>query len=137
MAINQISEDLNFSYPNFRALKKWLSSVIEIEKLKLGDIVIVFTHDEFVREINFKFLKHDYYTDVITFDYTEGSILNGDIIISIERVKENAKEFGTSFYKELDRVIVHGVLHLTGYNDSDSKEAGIMRERENFHLGNR
>lgn len=134
MAITQISEDFSFSYVNFRSLKKWLLLVIEFEKFKLGDIVIVFTHDEYVRKINYKFLKHDYYTDVITFDYTEGDILNGDIIISIERVKENAQQLGMSFYNELDRVIVHGLLHLAGYKDSSSRESEIMRDRENFYL---
>lgn len=134
MAITQISKDLRFSYPSFRSLKKWLLYVIEFEKFKIGDIVIVFTNDEYVRKINYEFLKHDYYTDVITFDYTEGNILNADIIISIERVKENAKELGTSFNNELDRVIIHGILHLAGYKDSSINDSEIMRERENFYL---
>ena len=85
-------------------------------------------------EKNIQFLKHDTYTDIITFDYCEGDIISGDIFVSVERVTENANKFGVNFENELDRVIIHGVLHLAGYKDKSKEEANTMREKEDFYL---
>jgi rRNA maturation RNase YbeY len=94
----------------------------------------VFTDDESIKDINNEFLKHNYYTDVITFDYSTGSILAGEIYVSIDRVKENAENYGVSFTDELKRVMAHGILHLIGYKDSTGDEKTKMREREDYWI---
>jgi probable rRNA maturation factor len=134
LAIFQTSEESKFSYKKFSFLKKWLYRVIENENFKAGDISIVFTSDEYLLSINREYLDHDYYTDVITFDYSTDRIISGDILISVDRVKENAKLFNVGFIDELDRVILHGVLHLLGYNDADEQDSAIMRSKETEYL---
>ena len=101
----------------------------------LGDISIIFCSDNYILDVNIRYLHHDYFTDVITFDYCEGNKLSGDLFISIDSVRENAIEFGTEFNEELHRVIVHGLLHLIGYDDHTQEDQKVMREKEDYYLG--
>lgn len=112
----------------------WLKKVISAEGKKVGEIVYVFCNDEYLVKKNMQFLNHDMLTDVITFDYCEGKIVNGDILISTERVYENAKLFEVNFLTELQRVMVHGLLHLLGYKDKTKEEVKLMRSKENYYL---
>ncbi len=118
---------------------KWLTKVIESESKVEGDITYIFCDDAYLLELNKKYLQHDTYTDIITFDYTEGDIISGDIFISLERVEDNAQKFEVIFENELQRVMAHGVLHLMGYKDKSSEEAALMRSKEDekiqmFHV---
>lgn len=122
-------------YPGFdifqkRKLKRWISSVIEEEKFTLGNINYSFLSDEELLNINLKFLKHNFYTDIISFDYSKENIISGDIYISIDRIKENSKEFETPFERELERVIIHGVLHFLGFKDKSKTQIANMRKAE-------
>jgi probable rRNA maturation factor len=137
LSISQTSEESKFSYKKFSLLKKWLRRVIENENFRTGDISIVFTSDEYLLSINRQYLEHDYYTDVITFDYSSDRIISGDILISIDRVKENAEIFNVEFKEELDRVILHGILHLLGYNDANDQDISLMRSKESVYLKKR
>ena len=112
----------------------WLKKVIATENKKLGEIVFVFCTDSYLLEKNIQFLKHDTLTDVITFDYCEGDQISGDILISIDRVQENSEIFEVAFLGELDRVMVHGLLHLLGYKDKTKQDAKLMRSKEDFYL---
>ena len=127
-------QDTNFVFKGRRLNSRWLGNVAENEGKKLGDIAVVFCSDEYLLGVNRQFLKHDYYTDIITFDYCEGDILSGDLLISVDSVKDNALHFGASFDEELHRVIVHGLLHLIGYEDHSEEEQKQMREKENQYL---
>lgn len=113
---------------------EWLKNVIEKEGFSLGEICYVFTSDEELWQINLEYLGHDYYTDIITFDYTEDQVLSGDIFISTDRVEENAREFGVQFEEELRRIMVHGILHLMGYRDKTKEEKKLMRLQEESKL---
>lgn len=106
----------------------------ESENFSLGNISIIYCSDSYILDMNEKFLKHDYYTDIITFDYCEGNVLSGDLFISIDSVKDNASSFGATLENELNRVMVHGVLHLMGYDDHTDAEQKIMRSKENEYL---
>jgi rRNA maturation RNase YbeY len=108
--------------------------VAYLEGFEVGNLDYVFVTDDELLEMNKAYLDHDYYTDIITFDYTEGNVLAGDMFISTDRVKENAVEFGVSFEKELMRVCVHGLLHLCGYGDKTDNEINLMREKEDFYI---
>jgi len=119
---------------NLSKYKQWVKGIILEENKKEGDIVFVFCNDEYLLEKNIQFLNHDTYTDVIAFDYCSDSIINGDILISTERVKENAKNLEVEFLTELNRVMVHGLLHLLGYKDKTELDAKLMREKEDFYL---
>lgn len=134
MAITFQNQEIKFKLQQSANVKLWIKKIIELEKKKQGQINFVFTSDEEVLKANIQFLDHNTYTDIITFDYCEDKIINGDIIISIERVKENAEKFGFEFEEELKRVIIHGVLHLCGYKDKTTKDAALMREKENWAL---
>lgn len=101
----------------------------------LGDISIIFCSDNYILDVNLRYLHHDYFTDVITFDYCEGNRLSGDLFISVDSVRENAVEFGTEFDDELHRVIVHGLLHLIGYDDHTPEDQKLMSEKEDYYLG--
>ena len=111
---------------------KWL---INSEIKQTGEISIILCSDKYLLDINIEYLKHNYYTDIITFNYVDGSTISGDLFISIDRVKENSNEFSTSLIKELYRVIFHGLLHLVGYNDKTDEEKKIMRGKEDLYLG--
>lgn len=135
--ISYFCEDIAFKFNHKRLTNNWLKNVAMNESRKVGQINIIFCSDEYELDINKKYLSHDYYTDVITFDYCEGNVLSGDLFISIDSVKDNAQTFGASFKDELDRVIVHGVLHLIGYDDHTDSDQKVMREKENFYLERR
>lgn len=111
-------------------LKSWIKSIVEQKGMKVGDISYIFCSDDYLLEINKTYLQHDYYTDIITFDYTAENKIAGDLFISIDRVVDNAKELKVSFEEELHRVIIHGVLHLLGFKDKTDKEAKQMRIKE-------
>ena len=117
-----------------KILKKYIQSLIKAEGNKSGDITVVFCSDDYLLEINKKYLNHDYFTDIITFDYVENGIISGDLFISIDRIKENAGIYQTSFLKELYRVVFHGVLHLNGYKDKAEEDVVLMRAKENYYL---
>jgi rRNA maturation RNase YbeY len=117
----------------------WISRVILSENKKEGDINYIFCDDDYILEINKQYLDHDYYTDIISFDYSVGNELNGDIFVSIDRVKENATDFNATFDEELKRVIIHGILHYCGYKDKSDEDEALMRSKEDektnmFHV---
>lgn len=112
----------------------WFSEVAEKEGKELGDITLVFCSDDYLLEINQQHLQHDYYTDIITFDYCFENIVSGDLFVSVDRVKENANQFGVSFQHELHRVSIHGVLHLCGYKDKGETNEKLMRQKEDASL---
>ncbi len=134
MAVSFQNQEIEFKLLEKAKIKSWIKTVIESEKKKQGEINFVFTTDEEILKTNIQFLKHNTYTDIITFDYCEEKIINGDVIISIERVKENAEKFNTDFETELKRVIIHGILHLCGYKDKSEKDVTLMRRKENAAL---
>ena len=137
MAISFTSQHKKFKLLKSAAIKKWIDVVIKKEKRRLGEIHYTFVSDEELLEMNKQFLKHNTYTDIITFDYSEGKTVNGDIFMSIDRVKDNASKFKTEFNDELHRVIIHGVLHLCGYKDKTKKDASLMRKMEENSLSKR
>lgn len=130
MAIHFSIEKEGFKLKDKMKIKAWIASIIKNEGKKLGDIAYMFCSDEQVLEANISYLDHDTYTDIITFDYVEGNVISSDILISVDRVKENAELFNCSFERELHRVIIHGILHLLGVGDKTEDEAKIMRKRE-------
>jgi rRNA maturation RNase YbeY len=132
--VRYFSEDIKFDFKGRRANNSWLSAVAENEGKKLGDVNIIFCSDPYLLEVNKKYLGHDYYTDIITFDYCEGKILSGDLFISVDSVRDNASFYGAAFDDELHRVIVHGVLHLIGYDDHTDEEKKMMRSKEDQYL---
>jgi probable rRNA maturation factor len=123
-------KETNFELKQKTEYKNWIKSLIKENEKRVGDINYIFCDDEYLLEINQKYLQHDTYTDIITFDYSENGVISGDIFISIERVKENATLFTKGFEEELHRVLAHGILHLCGYKDKTQKESKEMRERE-------
>ncbi|MBX2949865.1 MAG: rRNA maturation RNase YbeY [Crocinitomicaceae bacterium] len=125
-------EPLTELNPDF--YESWLDQVANLEKKKLGDISLIFTSDEHLLTVNQQYLDHDYYTDIITFDYSEDDFVSGDLFISVDRVRENAAENNVSFLHELNRVVVHGVLHLCGYKDKSESEEQMMRAKEDQML---
>lgn len=133
--VRYFQEDITFNFKNKLLNNRWLKTVAGSEIRKLGDINIIFCSDNYILDVNMKYLQHDYFTDIITFDYCEGDVLNGDLFISIDSVKENSVFYGTEFNDELNRVIVHGVLHLIGFDDHCDKDIAVMREKENYYLG--
>ncbi len=112
----------------------WLNASIEEEGKELGELNYIFCDDEYLLKVNIDHLNHDYYTDIITFDYCENDIVISDLFLSIDRIKENAKTYGVLFEEELHRVMIHGVMHLCGYKDKSEEDAEKMRERENHYL---
>ena len=126
--------ETDFLLQDEEALKKWIISTIAKENHTLGELTFVFCDDDHLHKINLEFLKHDTLTDIITFDYTLGKQLIGEIYISIDRVKENALEFSISFDEELRRVIIHGVLHLCGFKDKTIEDEKQMRQKEDQYL---
>lgn len=134
MAISYSSVDTRQTIEGKRLVNQWLKGVIESENKKLDTITIVLCTDDYILKVNREFLQHDYFTDIITFDDSQGERLSGDLLISIDTVRSNAAEYGVSYRTELMRVVVHGVLHLCGYKDKSDSEAKQMREKENFYL---
>ena len=119
---------------DFLGLSNWLKQVVIQEKKIFGEIVCIFCDDKYLLEKNIKYLNHDYLTDVITFNYCEDRTVSGDILISVERVRENAKSYNVSFFTEIKRVIVHGLLHLLGYDDKTNSSKKEMTEKEDFYF---
>jgi len=117
-------------------VSQWISNVILSENLKEGEINYIFCDDGYLHKLNVEFLEHDTLTDIISFDYSVGKELHGDIYISIERVADNAKDFKVEVLEELKRVMIHGVLHYCGFKDKTDKDAKLMREKENHYLSN-
>ena len=126
--------DASCRIKNRKVVRRWLSQIISLKGKKLGEISIVVCSDEYLLNINKKYLNHNYYTDIITFDYTDDSAVGGDLMISYDRVKENAKQEGVLIQQELNRVMVHGVLHLLGLKDKTKEEAKKMRSAEDEAL---
>lgn len=126
--------ETDFQLPDEAHTTNWVSEAIIKENRKAGEINYVFCDDAFLHKLNKKYLDHDTLTDIISFDYTVGKELHGDIYISVERVTENATDFSVEFDTELHRVIIHGILHLCGYKDKSEKELKVMRAKEDLYL---
>ena len=124
----------NQELSNIDKISLWLNNVIEEEGKQTGELVYVLCKDDYLLKKNIQFLNQDTLTDVITFDYCKGEIINGDILISTERVNENAKIYKVNYLTELHRVMVHGLLHLLGYKDKNEKSKKTMHEKENYYL---
>ena len=129
----------DFVLSNESIYSSWISAIIESENSLEGEINYIFCNDDYLHAINLQYLNHDTLTDIISFDYTEGTLISGDIFVSIERVLDNAQEFKVSFEDELKRVLAHGVLHYCGYKDKSEEDAFLMRQKEDekislFHL---
>lgn len=132
--VRYFTEDIKFEFKGKLSNNKWLRLVASSEIRKIGDINIIFCSDNYILDVNMKYLQHDYFTDIITFDYCEGEVLSGDLFISIDSVRENAGFYKTGFQDELNRVIVHGILHLIGYDDHSKEEIKVMRSKEDYYL---
>lgn len=135
MAIHFFQEDVDFVLNGKLKIKSWIKEVIKNEGFKLDVINYIFCSDEYLLQVNIDYLNHNYYTDIITFNNSESeNIITSDIFISIDRVKDNAKENKVELDLEIKRVLVHGVLHLCGYDDHLNEDVKIMREKEQFYL---
>ena len=124
----------DFELSNKERVSDWVLRVVNSKGYKLGNLVYAFFNDEDLKDLNIKFLKHDYYTDVISFDETADQVVSGNIAISVDRVKENATQIGVDFEEEMHRVMIHGVLHFIGFNDKTSSEKKEIREQEALAL---
>jgi probable rRNA maturation factor len=133
--LNFFSEDVDFDLPRPLKTKKWIKNTSKSEGYEISDLNYIFCSDEYLLEINKQYLDHDYFTDIITFDNSEeDNVLEGDIYISVDRVRENAETFHADFETEMRRVLVHGLLHLMGYEDSDESLKKAMRGKEDEYL---
>lgn len=133
--VSYFFEDVKFSFKGRRENNAWLKAVAESEVKRLGSFNIIFCSDNYILDVNRRYLNHDYFTDIITFDYCEGNVISGDLFISIDTVRDNAEFYkADSFDNELQRVMVHGVLHLIGYDDHTPEDQALMREKENYYL---
>ena len=132
--INFYEEDIKSHLRNRRVIKQWIKDIISSYNYSTGNISYIFCSDDYLLNINRQYLSHDYYTDVITFDYDENNIVSGDIFISVDTVKSNSEQYSVSYNCELYRVIIHGVLHLCGLKDKTPEDAKIMREAEEKSL---
>ena len=130
--VNQTDFPLPFTETD---LSSWLMNVVTHEHKTLGDLTIILGRDDWLLEYNKTYLQHDYYTDIITFDYTEENLVSGDLLISIDRVIDNANTLNVPRETELMRVIVHGLLHLLGYKDKSDEDILLMRSKEDYYLG--
>jgi probable rRNA maturation factor len=131
--------ELDFEITNEESYSSWISNVILSENKTEGEISYIFCNDEYLLDLNIKHLNHDTLTDIISFDYSVGNEIHGDIYISIERVRENAIDYNVSFEEELNRVMVHGILHYSGYKDKSELDEQVMRAKEDekiqmFHV---
>jgi len=130
--IHFFSADVDFKLHGPIKIKRWIKLTIHREHKELSNLNIIFCSDEYLKSINLQYLNHDYYTDIITFDYSENiDVLEGEMYISIQRVEDNANKHQVSYSEELNRVMIHGVLHLLGYRDHSKKEQAAIRKKEN------
>lgn len=134
MPVKFFNEDYSYRLKSKKFIRDWIDKTIQNEGCQEGDINFIFTSDKYLLSVNKKYLNHNYYTDIITFNYCNENTINGDIFISIETVKNNSRRFGVNMTEELHRVIIHGVLHLIGYDDQKDSQKTIMREKENYYL---
>jgi probable rRNA maturation factor len=134
LAIRFFTEEIDYSPKNKRILKNWIKEIVTSHRKSCGDINFIFTNNKHILEINLKYLNHDYFTDIITFNYDEDSVIAGDIYISIDTVRQNSLNFSTTFTDEIHRVIIHGVLHLLGYNDQTEVDKKEMTKAEDKSL---
>lgn len=134
MAITFYNEGVDFPPIDKKRVSAWIKTVAKNYEKNIGGITYLFCSDTQILETNKKYLQHDYYTDIITFDYSEKGIVSGDIFISLETVKTNSEQFNTPYLEELHRVIIHGILHLCGQNDKTKEDADEMRKKENEAL---
>ena len=126
--------ETDFLLENTKSFIRWIKNVISEENKELGEVNYIFCDDKYLLEKNIKYLDHDTLTDIITFNYCKGDIISSDIMISIERVMENSSIFENSFSEELNRVMIHGILHLIGYNDKTDGEKEIIRKKEDYYV---
>ncbi len=134
MAIVFSNVDVNFRLKNKIRIKKWINDSLIFYGYKLGSINIAFCSDSYIKKINSQYLKHNYYTDVITFPYIQNKIISSDVLISIDTVKSNSELYQQSFQNELQRVIIHGILHLVGFDDKEESSELLMRSAEDYWL---
>lgn len=126
--------ELDFKLDNEESITDWITRTIKKEGFKTGDLSYNFLTDDALLKLNITYLQHDFYTDIISFDYTMGKLISGEMFISIDRVRENAAEYSNTFLAELHRVIIHGVLHYCGYKDKTDTEIKEMRAKEDYYL---
>ena len=134
MDITFQSEGVDHPQIDEAKLANWIESIAKLYNKEIGEISYLFCDDEKILEVNQQYLNHDFYTDIITFDYSEENMISGDIIISLQTVESNSQMYNTRFIEELHRVIIHGILHLSGLNDSTKEEEKVMRDAENSAL---
>jgi len=132
--IQYIAEEVELPSLQKQKINRWIKETAAEYEKKTGDIAYIFCSDNRILEVNKQFLQHDYFTDIITFDYSEGQIISGDIFISIDTVKSNAEEFGVSFEQELHRILIHGILHLCGQDDKTPELRLEMTRKENLAI---
>jgi len=134
MGVSYFSEDVPFPKLKRRFTSGWIKDVVAKEGKSVGEISFIFCSDNYLLEINRKYLEHDFFTDIITFDYVEGENISGDIFISLDRIRENAVLFSKSFENELNRILIHGILHLVGFKDKSKVDKALMTQKEDYYL---
>jgi probable rRNA maturation factor len=132
--IDFFAEDVSFPELDFEDVKRWVAKTIESKNCHVADISFIFCSDEYLLELNRKYLNHDYYTDILTFNYNQDNYISGDLFLSLDRIAENAKNLNILFIHEILRVCIHGVLHLLGYEDSSEMDKNAMRLEEDKYL---
>lgn len=132
--IRFVEEGVKSKLRNRRIIKSWIDNIVKSYGLKLGNLCYIFCNDDYILDVNRQYLQHDYYTDIITFDYSEDGIVSGDMFISVDTVLSNSQLFNSKYNTELNRVVIHGVLHLCGIKDKSDEDAKIMREAEDRAL---
>jgi rRNA maturation RNase YbeY len=134
MSIRFATQSGDFEVPETQKVQKWIAEVVKRRDRQVGNINYLFCDDAYLLQVNRQYLDHDTYTDIITFDYCEGQVLSGDLFISVDTVRANADFYKTDFSEELNRVLIHGVLHLAGYDDQTDEQKAQMRSKEDYYL---
>lgn len=132
--IRVFQQDVSFDFPHSDSVCAWIEKSVIREGKSVGEISFILCSDEYLLDMNIKYLNHDFYTDVITFDYTTEAEVSGDVFISLDRVRDNASRLGSSLFDELHRVMIHGILHLCGYSDKTDEKQKEMRMKEDYYL---